>query len=84
MIKKRLTKRLGKKKVLLVMDNVLRYQIDDIVKQMDSSERMDRSKVIGEILYWVIENDLLDSILPYKNNNIIQMIQNKLAKKRFK
>ena len=84
MIKKRLTKRLGKKKVLLVMDNVLRYQIDDIVKQMDSSERMDRSKVISEILYWVIENDLLDSILPYKNNNIIQMIQNKLAKKRFK
>lgn len=81
MLKKRVTKRLGKKKVLLVMDNALLYQMDDIVKQMDSSERMDRSKVIQEILYWVIEEDLLNDILPYNNNNIIKVIKEKFSKK---
>ncbi len=64
---KRRTKRMGKRKVLIVLDNILIEEMDSLLTEFAPEEKMNRSQLIEEILRYVLEEDdniILDELFP--------------------
>ena len=60
----RKTRRMGQQKVLVVFDRALIEQLDKLLTEFDPKERMNRSELIQDILYYSFEEGLIDEIFP--------------------
>ena len=60
----RKTKRMGQQKVLVVFDRALIELLDKLLKDFDPKERMNRSELIQDILYYSFEEGIIDEIFP--------------------
>ena len=61
----RTTRRMGKKKVIFVIDQILVDKLDELVREFRPEERAHRSMIVEEILTYVLEDEnLVNEIFP--------------------
>ena len=74
----RKTRRMGQQKVLVVFDRALIEQLDKLLTEFDPKERMNRSELIQDILYYSFEEGIIDEIFPEERSDKFKRMKDKI------